>query len=380
LLAFTVSKKLTLGIELEIQIVNKKGCDLVGLAGNLIKQLDIHTYSTNIKPEITQSMLEINSTIHNKPQTLLSELREIRDYLIHQVQDLNIYLTGGGTHPFQMWNERKIYPTPRFKNAANKYGYLAKMFTVFGLHIHIGCSNGDDAIYLTHALKNYVPQFIALSASSPFCQNVDTEFDSSRANVVNSFPLSGIVPPVSNWNEFSTYLEKMYELEIAGSINNFYWDIRPKPEFGTVEVRVCDSPLSIERAVMLAAYIQTIAHYLFTERPPHLLDDDKYQLYKYNRFHASRYGFAGTNINPQTHQHQTIGDNILETCRRIENYSADLGNDDFISELIELTIRKQNDAKWLRDLRLEGLTLQEIVRRQSLLWAGSHTKTENILA
>lgn len=378
MLKFNHSEKLTIGMEVEIQIVNKEGCDLIGLASDLIKQLDIHTYTGNIKPEITQSMLEINSSIHDKPKTLLLELREIRDYLINQVRNLNIYLVGGGTHPFQMWNERKIYPTPRFKQAAHKYGYLAKMFTVFGLHIHIGCSNGDEAIYLTHALTNYLPQFIALSASSPFCQNVDTQFDSSRANVVNSFPLSGIIPAVSNWNEFSAYLEKMHELKIAENINNFYWDIRPKPEFGTVEIRVCDSPLSIERAVVLAAYAQTIAHFLLTEKPSPILNNDKYQLYKYNRFQASRYGFIGTHIDLSTHQHQTIADNILETCSRIENHSIELGNDDFLSELKQITANKQNDAKWLRDLRREGLTLEEILYRQSRLWGGIHSTNEVI--
>src|SRR5690606_31979681 len=128
---------------------------------------------------------------------------------------------------------------------------LAKQFTVFGQHIHVGCGSGDDAIYLVHALARYVPHFIALSASSPFSQGVDTAFDSSRLNAIAAFPLSGSMPFVQSWDELNAYVAKMYRFRIIGSMKDFYWDIRPKPEYGTIEIRVCDTPLTVERAAAL---------------------------------------------------------------------------------------------------------------------------------
>jgi len=111
--------------------------------------------------------------------------------LIRRVLNLQ-RIAGGGSHPLHKWSERRIYPTERFKHLLEVYGYLTKQFTVFGQHVHIGCPDGDAAIYLTHMLSRYIPHFIALSASSPFQQGADTGFQSSRLNTVSAFPLSDL--------------------------------------------------------------------------------------------------------------------------------------------------------------------------------------------
>src|SRR5512134_4065470 len=141
-----------------------------------------------------------------------------------------------------------MFDRPRFKQISELYGYLAKQFTIFGQHVHIGCAEGDGALYLLHALSRYIPHFIALAASSPYFQGVDTAFDSSRLNAVFAFPLSGRAPFVQTWDEFNAFFGKMRAAGIVESMKDFYWDIRPKPEFGTIEVRVCDTPLTITRA------------------------------------------------------------------------------------------------------------------------------------
>jgi len=149
---FKSSSPLSLGIELELQIVSPYSQNLVARAKDLIKNLKNSPYHELIKPEITQSMIEINSSIHRSPQKMQKELSRIQTFLMEQAKELGISICGGGTHPYQKWSFRKIFPTPRFKNLSQRYQYLSKRATVFGQHIHIGCSNGDDAIYLTHAL------------------------------------------------------------------------------------------------------------------------------------------------------------------------------------------------------------------------------------
>ncbi len=368
MIEFNSSRYLTIGTEIEIQIVNKVDHDLFPFAEHLLKHVENSPLSEKIKPEITQSMLEINSGIHSSPKNLLNELEEIRNFLVNEAKELDIYLTGGGTHPFQLWNHRKIYPKLSYKKTAYRYGYLAKMFTVFGLHIHIGCLNGDDAIYLIQALARYIPHFIALSASSPFCQGIDTEFHSSRNNIVNLFPLAGLPNTSSNWQEFSDYCEQMFEFNIAEKIDNFYWDIRPKPNYGTIEIRVCDAPLSISKVALLAAYAQTLAHYLLTERPAVNFSHDRYDFYRYNRFQASRFGFQGKMIDSQTQKQKLIQSDILDTCADIAKYAAELNNQTFIREIIQMTAQQQNDAQWLRQLYEKGYSLKEIVYLKSQQW------------
>ncbi|HEY5801027.1 MAG TPA: YbdK family carboxylate-amine ligase, partial [Burkholderiaceae bacterium] len=256
---FTRSAALSMGVELELQLVSLSDFDLAPSSPDMLALLGRKPFPGNVTPEITESMIEINSSVHTRHDALLAELRQIRDLLVRAGETLNIGICGGGTHPFQKWTERKIYAKPRFKEVSALYGYLAKQFTVFGQHVHIGCASGDDALFLLHALNRYVPHFIALSASSPYFQGSDTLFNSARLNSVFAFPLSGRAPFMLRWDQFEhDYFARMENTGIVRSMKDFYWDIRPKPEYGTIELRVCDTPLTVDRAAALACYLQAL--------------------------------------------------------------------------------------------------------------------------
>jgi len=367
-LPFKPSSTVSLGVELEFQIIDPMTYDLISKAKELIRSIHEGPYQKLIKPEITQSMIEINSSIHPTAKGLNEEFLEIRSYLLDQANELGVYISGGGTHPFRKWALEKIFPTRRFKNKSRLYRYLSKRSTVFGQHIHIGCGSAEDALYLTHALARYVPHFIAISASSPFYQGIDTGYHSSRSNVFNAFPLSGVIPYLTTWEEFSAYYYKMRQLGIVESMKDFYWDIRPKPEFGTVELRVCDTPLSIKKTINIAAYVQAIAHYLL-QKKPFELSHDLYFIYNYNRFQASRYGFTGDFINPQTLRHCSIAADILDTMKTIEKSANYLNTMGYISQLIEDIIHQQNDATFLRRTYKELGSLPKVVHEQCLIWS-----------
>ncbi|MEX1074610.1 MAG: YbdK family carboxylate-amine ligase, partial [Burkholderiales bacterium] len=240
---FTPSSGPTLGVELELQLVKSHDLDLARDAGELLARLEKVKLPGAVKPEITESMIELNSAVHTRYAALAAELDAMRDAVVREAGMLNLQVCGGGAHPFHSWTERRVFPTERFKHVLERYGYLAKQFTVFGQHIHVGCASGDDAVYLVHMMTRYVPHFIALSAASPFYQGEDTSFQSSRLTAVNAFPLAGHMPFVKDWAEFIEYFDKMRGFGMVESMKDFYWDIRPKPEFGTIEIRVCDTPL-----------------------------------------------------------------------------------------------------------------------------------------
>src|SRR5688572_9334942 len=323
-LKFNASVALSIGIELELQLVRPHDLDLSRDAADLLARLEKRKLPGAVKPEITESMIELNTAVHTRCAALLDELELVKNAVVKEAETLNVRVSGGGSHPFHQWTDRRIFPTERFRFVLERYGYLAKQFTVFGQHIHVGCATGDDAVYLIHMLTRYVPHFIALSAASPYYQGEDTSFQSSRLTAVNAFPLAGHMPFVRDWAEFLEYFAKMKGYGIVASMKDFYWDIHSKPEYGTVEIRVCDTPLTVRRAALLAAYAQALAAYHLTERsqaPARAV----YLVNSYNRFEACRYGIGGEMVEPYLSVRKKIGDDILETLVKVMPQAARLG-------------------------------------------------------
>ena len=366
--AFTISKPLTLGVELELQLLSTHDFDLAPQAEDLLRVLQHHTGAWDVKPEITRSMIEIGTSIQQHHAGLRAELIDLRNQLVQGARRLNLAIAGGGTHPYQHWREQQIYPTDRFHYISELYGYLAKQFTVFGQHVHVGCEDGDKALWLLHALSRYVPHFIALSASSPYVQGGDTGFDSARLNSVFAFPLAGRAPFCLTWDDFGKYFDKMTSTGVVKSMKDFYWDIRPKPEFGTIELRVCDTPLTVEKAAALACYLQCICRYLREQRPFEPSEDD-YLVYTFNRFQACRFGLDGEIVDPQTKERRRLRDDILHTLSCVDEHAHDLQAVD-ASLLIRETLFDGNDARWLRDQRIGGKPLAAVVEAAAQRWRG----------
>lgn len=346
--SFKSSESLTMGVELELQLIDPADLDLSASAPDLLYLLGRSPFPGNVVPEITESMIEISTDIHTRYDQLLAQMRRMRDALVAAGEQLNIAVCGGGTHPFQRWFQRRIFSKPRFKEISVIYGYLAKQFTVFGQHIHIGCASPDEALFLIHALNRYLPHFIALSASSPYYQGVDTYFDTARLNSIFAFPLSGRAPFTLSWSDFvQNYFIKMERTGMVKSMKDFYWDIRPKPEYGTIELRICDTPLTVERAAALGCYLQTLCRMLLAGEDPQPLRED-YLVYNYNRFQACRFGLDGTIIIPRKNDHLPLHEDIIATLKRIEPHAAALECREALEHIYLIAAGGGNDARYLR--------------------------------
>jgi carboxylate-amine ligase len=369
-MAFKESAALSVGVELELQLLNTRDCDLTRGASDLLALLAREKHPGDIKPEMTESMIEVSTSVHMRYDSLLEELRGIRSALGQAASRLNIVISGGGAHPFQRWSERQIYDGPRFKHLSDLYGYLAKQFTIFGQHIHVGCPHGDDAMFLLHGMSRYISHFIALAASSPYYQGVDTAFDSSRLNSLSAFPLSGTAPFILKWNEFTEYFERMRGSGIVDSMKDFYWDIRPKPEFGTIEIRVCDTPLTVERAAALALYAQVLCRYLLVERPVRP-GEDMYRVYTYNRFQACRFGLEGNFVDPVDQSHRSLRDDISATLEALAPHARELEATEPLQALQAVVSKSGNDARWMREQYESSQSLQELMWRAGQRWNGA---------
>lgn len=357
---FKKSQALSIGVELELQLVSLSDLDLADVSPDMLELLGRKTFPGKVTPEITESMIEIATDIHHEYSGLLEQLLETRDILVKAADWLNVGICGGGTHPFQRWSERRIFKKQRYQNASLRYGYLTKQFTIFGQHVHVGCSSANEALFLLHALNPYVPHFIALSASSPFVQGYDTLFNSARLNSVFAFPLSGRAPFILDWNTFvSGYFAKMERTGIVKSMKDFYWDIRPKPEYGTIELRVCDTPLSVERAAALACYLQTLCKYLLDHNESDPAEDD-YLIYNYNRFQACRFGLDGVIVHPKTYRQTPLGMDILDTLERIHHHADELKCTEALG-VIRRIVSEGNDAGYLRNAFSQHRNVESMV-------------------
>jgi carboxylate-amine ligase len=358
---FRHSEPLTLGVELELQLLSRRDFDLTRGATDLIASLEYDGRFGEIKLEITESMIEVSTLPRTTTTGIAADLSGLRETLREHCVRNNIAVCGGGTHPFHRWSERRISPGERFDAVYRRYGYLAKQFTVFGQHIHVGCPSADDAIWLTQALGVHVPAFIALSASSPFVDGVDTFFQSARLNAVSAFPLSGQCPPLADWNDFLRYFAMLEACGIATSIKDLYWDVRPKPEFGTVEIRVCDTPLSIERATALAALAQSLCRWLLRTRPD-LQAAQQVHVARYNKFQACRYGMTAMLADPGALTRQPLRESLLELLATLAQDADELGCAASLQSLLPVVTDDRGDAAWLRAMLRRHGNLNDIVR------------------
>jgi carboxylate-amine ligase len=364
-LKFKANSRPTIGVELELMLIDGGSGDLEPKAVQIVNEAGAVRLQERVKLEITESMIEINSSVHIRHGDLHAELAAIGRALSGLAERYGVRVCGGGAHPFHRWQERRVSPAERFQQVAHLYGYLAKQFTVFGQHIHIGCPDGDQAIRAIRRLSQYAPHFIALAAASPFYRGVDTAFDSCRSNVVAAFPLSGQMPDLHEWRQFVDFFERLRRLGLASSLKDLYWDIRPKPEFGTIELRVPDTPLDVLTAADLAAYAQVLVEW--SRRNESTPWEDEY-VYRHNRFQAARFGFEGQIVVSALGERCAIGDHVAYTIDRCSGLAEELECRPALERLAAQAAARRNGAVWLRERFEQRQSLPKMVRDSCERW------------
>ncbi|WBM69709.1 YbdK family carboxylate-amine ligase [Buttiauxella sp. WJP83] len=364
---FAHSDPYTLGIELELQIISPPANDLSQDSSLLVDALKGVVTEGEVKHDITESMLEIATGVCTDIAQASSQLAGLRQHVLQAASQHHLAICGGGTHPFQKWQRQEVCQSERYNQTLELFGYLMKQATVFGQHVHVGCENEEDAIYLMHGLSRFVPHVIALAASSPYIQGSDTTYASSRLNIFSAFPDNGPAPFVSNWQEFKWMYQRLESSSIVQSMKDLHWDIRPSPHFGTVEVRVMDTPLTITRAINIAGFIQALAHWLLSERPFVPRSED-YLLYRFNRFQACRFGFEGMLTDVRNGEQRTLAEDILPLLDTLAPYAAPLQATSALEAIEGYVRHNDSDTRRIRRFITEGGLLTELVREHCDIW------------
>ncbi len=273
----------TVGIEEELMLLEAESFALAQRIDDVIDSVPAE-FEGQVKPELLQSFLEVATRPHPDVGSAGEELVALRRSLTDVVESMGLRMAGAGTHPSALWEDQEVVEDPRYERIVEELQYIVRQFLIFGTHVHVGIDGADRAIYVADGLRRYLPLMLALSTNSPFLRGHPTGMMSSRIPVYRALPRAGIPPHFGSWEAYASRVEVMMR---AGAIKDYtylWWDVRPHPNLGTVEVRVFDQQTRVELTVALAALTVSIAHRLssfyddgaeLVEYPTELVDDNK---------------------------------------------------------------------------------------------------------
>ncbi len=342
----------TLGVEEEYMLLDGETFDLVQHIDTVLAAVAGHELEPRINAELMQSVLEITTPVCRTPADVATALHQLRGYVTEVAHERGLRVGSAGTHPFSLFERQRITAKDRYRQLVDQMQYVARRELIFGMHVHVAVDGPDKAIGVINGLLPELAPLLALSASSPFWRGEPTGLHSSRQMVFAAFPRSG---PPPRFRDYADYAAVIHQLERTGCIADYtqiWWDIRPHPRLGTVEIRICDAVTRVEHAIAIAAYVQ--AHVkLLSEQIDRGEDVPTYHriLTAENKWLAGRYGLDAPVMDLATGQRNRVplARLIRRRLQQLEPHARELGSEREL-EGIEDILGKGNGAD--RQLRV----------------------------
>jgi carboxylate-amine ligase len=288
--------KFTLGIEEEYQVIDPETRELAShdqlIVLEAAKQLD-----EQVKAEMHQAVVEVGTNICNNISEARTEITHLRKSISDIAKDLGFRIGAAGTHPFSAWQKQLITPNPRYDEIVNELQDAARSNLIFGLHVHVGVEDKALALHITNAMRYFLPHLYALSTNSPFWEGRNTGFKSFRSKIFDKFPRTGIPGVFDNLADYENYVNLLVKTKCIDNPKKIWWDIRVHPFFPTLEVRICDVPMTIDETISIAALIQALVAKLYKLKTQNLNFIVYHRaLINENKWRAGRYGLDGKMI------------------------------------------------------------------------------------
>jgi len=273
----------TVGIEEELMLIDEETLELAQGIEAIRSDLG-EEFEGRVKPELMQSVLEIATVPHESVTDAAQELRSLRETVRGAAERNGMLVAASGTHPSALWEDQLIVEEPRYQELAAELGYIARRELIFGTHVHVGVTGPNKAIYIADGIRKHLPLLLALSANSPLWRGAVTGMMSSRTPVFRAFPRVGIPPHYGSWEIYSRRVKLLVDAGVIPDYTYLWFDVRPHPKLGTVEVRVFDQQTRLDNTVALAAMVISLVHRYSTlfddqevmvEVPTELIDDNK---------------------------------------------------------------------------------------------------------
>jgi carboxylate-amine ligase len=313
----------TIGIEEEMMILDGESLEL----SNAIERLLEPTPTGEIKPELMESVLEVSTDPCANTAEAGAQLRALRRQVIETAAAKNLAIGCAGTHPFAMWEDQRIVARPRYRDLISALRFVARQELIFGMHVHVGIDDADKAIHVANGMRVHMPVLLALSANSPFWRADATGLASTRTPIFRAFPRVGMPPTYTDWEDYEQRIEFMVGTRVIQDYTYLWYDVRPHPNFGTVEVRVMDSQTHVEHTLGLAALTQAMVRELalhFEEGKQ--LSRYPFEMLDENKWLAARHGLEGELIDlphPDRVATRELARRLLD---RLREHAQDLGS------------------------------------------------------
>jgi len=323
----------TIGVEEELMIVDAETLDLV----NAIESLLAETPQGTIKPELMESVLEIATdpcpTLGEAGLQLSALRRQVRDL----AADKGLRIGSAGTHPFAMWEDQRIVARSRYRDLVSALRFVARQELIFGTHVHVGMDDPEKAIHVANGMRVHVAILVALAANSPFWRADSTGLVSTRTPIFRAFPRVGIPPAYAGWDDYQRRIGFMVDSGVMPDYTYLWYDVRPHPNFGTVEIRACDAQTRVEHTIALAALIQAMVkelaeHYEAGKQ----LSDYPWEMLDENKWLASRHGLEGELVDLPSNERVQAKALARRLLDRLREHAEDLGSADALGGIEDL--------------------------------------------
>ena len=323
-ISFNGSSGPTLGVELKLQIIDPATKNLVSGAPRILARSETDTH---IKPELIESTIELNTDVYQDVAAVRRELEERVGRLVTLCDELGYEVASAGTHPFAEWSEQRVTSKERYTLLVERCQWPARRLMIFGLHVHVGVEGGEKAIAVVNALTTYLPHLLALSASSPFFNSLNTGLASCRVKVFESLPTAGLPYRLVNWAEFQHLMTTLINAKAIESIREVWWDVRPHPDFGTVEVRICDGLPTLDDVIAMTAMIQSLVVWLGDQYDDGVyLPLQRHWVVQENKWCASRWSLDAEIIVDEDGRLERLTDSIGALLERLAPVAKRLGS------------------------------------------------------
>lgn len=342
---FMSSAGSSLGVEWELQLVSPVSRELTSGATEILGALAPGGEHPKAKHELLESCIEvitgICSTVAEATADLAGTIEELRPF----VEAQGLAMMCAGTHPTTHWSTQEISPVPRYAQLIEDMQWPARRLQIFGVHVHIGIRSQQKAIPIVNAVSAYIPHFLALSSSSPYWHGYDTGLASARSKVFENLPTAGLPYQLAGWPEFELYMETLIATGSIRSIKDVWWDIRPHPDFGTVELRICDGIPTLYEVGMVAALSQCLVDVLDREIDKgYTLPTPKGWVVRENKWRAARYGLDAEIIG-EDEKNVPVREALRELAHDLKPAAERLGCTEELARVEEIV---EHGASYLR--------------------------------
>ena len=324
---FASSERSSLGVEWELMLVDRESRELSSGGAEVLAALapDGEEHR-GAKAELLQSTIEIVTGVCQTVGEATADLARTIEQVRVEADRRGLALMCAGTHPSTDWRSQQITEHERYQKLIDDMQWLARRLQIFGVHVHVGTRSPDKAVFFVNALTAYVPHFLALSASSPYWKGSDTGLASARSKVFEGLPTAGLPFMLDDWAEFELYMDTLIQTRTIASIKEVWWDIRPHPTYGTVELRICDGLPTMGEVGMVAALSQCLVEMFDREMDKgYKLPKPKQWVVRENKWRAARHGMDAEIIAGPDNRLVPVRDALAELVQDLHPTAERLG-------------------------------------------------------